>query len=99
MPHCVEHFSVSALFLTIVFIVDSTVADLAAIATCFPTSMKNISQPQTEVQLLASVFQSKFLNKANSDLIRVEFGGHWVTVKNYNHKEVVNKTVCQFNSQ
>jgi hypothetical protein len=50
MPHCVKHFLVSALFLTIEFIVDSTVADLAAIATRFLTSRNNISQPQTKVQ-------------------------------------------------
>jgi hypothetical protein len=41
MTHCVKHFLVSALFLTIVFIVDSTVAYLAAIATRFLTSMNN----------------------------------------------------------
>jgi len=98
---------VSALFLTIVFIVDSTVADLVAIAThvsllaftgarmsifhiCFFGSfivMNNISQPQTEVQLLASVIQSRFLNEANT-VICVELGGHWVTVKNHNREEV-----------
>jgi hypothetical protein len=66
MPHCVKHFLVFALFLIIVFIVDSTVADLAAIATHFLTSMNNISQPQIEVQLLASLIQSRFLNKADT---------------------------------
>jgi hypothetical protein len=77
---------VSALFLIIVFIVDSTVADLAAIATNVSllafsgarmsifhilffgsfTVMNNISQPQIEVQVLGSVIQSRFLNKANT---------------------------------
>jgi hypothetical protein len=99
----------SALFLTIVFIVDSTVADLVAIATHVSLLaftgvrmsifriffffgsfivMNNISQPQIEVQLLASVIHSRFLNKANT-VICVELGGHWVTVKNRNHKEAI----------